>query len=136
MTFPAPRVSHLVMSTLSMLLIVFLQCNLLLLPGSLDVCSLVENVVLGVHDDRCCNHQVPERLGTSDLEKRTVVRQQSVLRVTEHRLDSRHGSGGVVKLQLQQRIWIFLSLFQYWTITFRDFILNVWQRMLIQWHFR
>uniref|UniRef100_A0A7S2KSH4 Uncharacterized protein n=1 Tax=Skeletonema marinoi TaxID=267567 RepID=A0A7S2KSH4_9STRA len=54
-------------------LVVLFQGNLLLLSSMLDVSSLVEQIILGVHENRCCNHDVPQRLHTSRAEKWLVI---------------------------------------------------------------
>ena len=76
-----------------MLLIVFSQSQFLLLPVCLNMGSLVEDVVLGVHDDGGSNHEVPQRLDTASPEQRPVIRSG----VCEHRvqsgLDRGHGCG-------------------------------------------
>jgi len=54
-------------------LVILFQGNLLLVPGMLNVSSLVEQIILGVHDNRCCNHDMPQWLYASRTEQRLVI---------------------------------------------------------------
>ena len=61
------------MSRVTMLLIVFLESDLLLITRCLDIVPLMEDVVGRVHDDGGDYHEVPEWRNTSRAEHRLVV---------------------------------------------------------------
>jgi len=60
-------------SRMTVLLIVFLESDLLLIARCLNIVTLVEDVVGRIHNDRGDYHEVPEWCNASRTEHRLVV---------------------------------------------------------------